>query len=68
MRIRETDMSEVVEQPDKSASAIGRFIVLIYGVISYIIGVVGLVAIVALASGVVMRHSSVRLELSTHTD
>jgi protein-S-isoprenylcysteine O-methyltransferase Ste14 len=51
MRIRETDMSEVVEQPDKSASPIGRFIVLIYGVISYIIGVVGLVAIVALASG-----------------
>ena len=44
-------MSEVVEQSNKGASGIGRFIVLVYGVIGYFLGVVGLVAIVALASG-----------------
>jgi len=49
--MRVIDMSGVVEQPNKGASGLGRFIVLIYGVISYFLGVVGLVAIVALASG-----------------
>ena len=45
------NMSDAVEPKPGKASSIGRLIVLIYGVICYFLGVIGLVAIIVLASG-----------------
>jgi flagellar biosynthesis protein FlhB len=47
------NMSEAIEKKTENASNLGRLLVLIYGVISYFLGVIGLVAIIALASGLI---------------
>ena len=44
-------MSDAVEPKPEKTSGIGRLVVLLYGVTSYFIGVIGLVAIIGLASG-----------------
>jgi protein-S-isoprenylcysteine O-methyltransferase Ste14 len=46
-------MNEAIEKKTENASNLGRLLVLIYGVISYFLGVIGLVAIIALASGLI---------------
>ena len=45
------NMSDAVEPKPEKASGLGRLIVLIYGVLCYLLGVIGLVAIIILASG-----------------
>lgn len=53
-------MSEAVEQNGEGASVLGRLVVLIYGIIGYFLGVAGLVALIALASGLMpIGHISV---------
>ena len=46
-------MSDAVEPKPEKAPGFGRLMVLIYGVICYFLGVIGLVAIIILASGLI---------------